>query len=119
MSTLRDRFEKSTRYKRLLKHHSLDEVGVWLTAPLADGTSASYFSGRLDDVIDLVMEMPEFWDGNECGWIELVRIVTVEDAVTALINERLAERERLQAEIDKIDDEIKRRGLSKDTKEVA
>lgn len=79
----RVRYESTNAYTNLLQKHSLDEHGVWRVLGECDnaGLAGSHtqpdlgtYEGKLDDVINTAVNLPNFWAWGAGGDIQKVTV---------------------------------------------
>lgn len=113
MSKKLEDYHNTYSYKELIKKHSLDEIGIWEIRgedPNCDwgGSHHSPYlatvNGRLVDVIESAVELPNFWTWGGGGNIKAVKVINLD---TLGNKGRLAkEKEELQKRIKEIEAEL-------------
>lgn len=109
----RQRYTDSYEYIALLKKHSLNEEGMWQIFgedPNCDfgGThikpNLGFVEGKLEDVIEYAVDLPNFWSWGSGGSIKKIDNVKQVNSKTAerrrMLMERRAEYEEMLRTID-------------------
>lgn len=103
--------------RKLLELYSLDKDGIWEVYgedPNCDlgGThhqpKLGTFKGKLNDVIDVAVDLPGFWQWGAGGNFKLAEPIVVVDVNTAMLRKKkLAELAHLEAQVQKLRTELK------------
>ena len=109
-------FRRTWSYREeLIKKHSLDEVGVWEIRgedSNCDFGGSHYqphlatVTGRLSDVIEAAVELPNFWTWGGGGSIRAIKIVSIDDLGTK--TSLAQEKARLEKRIKEIETELRK-----------
>jgi len=108
-------FRRNYSYKELIKKHSLDEVGVWEIHgedPNCDLGGSHHsphlatVTGRLGDVVEAAVELPNFWTWGAGGDICAVKIISIDDL--GIKNSLVNEKAKLEARIKEIETELRK-----------
>ncbi len=93
MNTRQQFLQVSYNGRKLLEQHSLTDIGIWHIQgedPNCDfggshyQPSLGYFEGTLDDIIDLAVVLPKFWNWGAGGSITKINVQTPATALLIL-----------------------------------
>lgn len=112
------RFTKTYSYRDLIKNHTLEEEGIWQIFgedPNCDmggphiQPSLGFVEGKLSDVIEYAVELPNFWQWGSGGDIKKIDGIKKVDSKTAERRKFLLEkRAEYQKMIDVYDAELEK-----------
>lgn len=115
-----ERFRESATYKLLVKeHHQLKEYATWQVFgadPNCDmggshhTPSLGFFTGWLEDVIVIAVELPGFWQYDP-GEIKKVKAVFVGQGISAVIIKLRAKEKELKELLAKVQKQLKDVGM--------
>jgi hypothetical protein len=104
-------YKRTYSGKKLLEKHRLDEYGIWHVRgedPNCDFGGHHYmpdlgvYEGELEDILTLVVELPQFWTWGAGGEITKRNVTQVDPTTRFQRNEKRAKLAELEAEVEKL-----------------